>query len=222
MAKLQDTSDNLRFPLQGIDLSTGRNAQRVGTPPIGQKVRSYVAGTLRMRGGSRPGITPYIPGQVSGTNLINHLNEIVWVTRAAIPGSVATALTMKLDYSEVNNPPARNAPTVNVPLQWFENTIPTFTGTTGVVVGTPDTPGGRGFGVATFRLSDDGTTVSVTGTFVSAGFDGPYFYAGAPQVQTVTQSDIGFFNPAFSSISGSWAVVSGGNICQYVFKFSVT
>lgn len=216
----------LRFPMFGIDLSQAYSSQRPQTCVSGINVQAFEAGQSRMRGGTRPGLTPITgigsTAQVSGFNPIQSLSVVVTASPDATFQNAFTSLNLKLDYSEVNSPPARDAPTVNTPLQWFTGASPTFTGTTGVIVGTPDTPGGRGFGVATFQISDDGTTVSVLATFISAGFDGPYTYSGPPQVQTVSQADVDFYNPSLSNISSSWAVVSGGNICQYIFKISST
>ena len=79
---------NMQFPVRGIDLSSGYNSQAPGTTPIGQNVRAFDAGTLRMRGGNRPGLTPFLGAgstfQVSGTNLVQHVASIVWIDPAAI------------------------------------------------------------------------------------------------------------------------------------------
>jgi hypothetical protein len=218
----EDKPLDLRFPLQGLDLSTGLNAQRPGTTVKGQNVRSYDAGTLRMRGGNRSGITPFLGAgstvQVSGDNVVTHLNSIVWVTQAAIiNNNTFFPLTMRLNYSETNNPPARDSPVTNTPEQWFANTVPTFAGTSAAIVGTPD-GGGTGKGSATFKISTDGTTVTLVCTFVSAGFAGPYSYSGPGQVQTLTQSNASFFNPSISEIAGNWTVIAGSFIGNLFFN----
>lgn len=209
------------FPFKGIDLSRGLFDQREGTSPFAVNVRGYDV-TGRLRGGTRPGITPFLGAgstlQVAGFNKIQSLSVVVTASPDATFSSQKVILTLRMDYNEANNPPARDAPTVEIPVNWYEGTTPTFTGTTGIVVGTPDTPGGRGFGVATFKISTDGTTVTLVATFQSAGFDGPYFYSGPGQVQTLTQSFAQFFNPAISRLASNWTVVTGGNIGNYIFN----
>ncbi len=68
---------NFVFPSQGLDLTAEFELQRQGTTPVGQNVRFFESLTQRGRGGSRPGIAQYVPQQVSGSNLIQHLNYIV-------------------------------------------------------------------------------------------------------------------------------------------------
>lgn len=88
MAANPEQPVNLLFPTRGIDMSAAYGAQPPGTTPVGQNVRAYDAGTLRMRGGNRPGLTPFLGAgstfQVSGTHLVQHINSIVWVDPGAI------------------------------------------------------------------------------------------------------------------------------------------
>jgi len=76
------------FPLGGIDLSRGFQQQKPGTTPKGINVRGFDAGTNRMRGGSRPGLTPVLgvgsTDQVAGFFRIQSLSVIVWVSESAI------------------------------------------------------------------------------------------------------------------------------------------
>lgn len=78
----------IRFPMGGIDLSLGYNAQRPGTTPRGINVRTFDSGTNRARGGSRPGLTPFLGAgsteQVQLFNPIQSLTCIVWVSEDAI------------------------------------------------------------------------------------------------------------------------------------------
>lgn len=67
----------LAFPLQGIDVSTEFELQPAQTTPVGLNVRGYEPGTMRARGGSRPGLSKYVPATVNGAHLIQHLNYIV-------------------------------------------------------------------------------------------------------------------------------------------------
>lgn len=87
MPERQKTID-LRFPLGGIDLSMGYTMQRPGTSPRAINVRGFDAGTQRLRGGSRPGLRPFLgkgsTAQVAGFHLIQSLTTIVWVNPSAI------------------------------------------------------------------------------------------------------------------------------------------
>jgi hypothetical protein len=212
---------DFRFPLQGIDLSQGRDFQRPGTTPTGNNVRSYDAYTLRKRGGTRQGLTPIFgtgsTQQVAGTFLVQHLNQITWVTRAAlINGNLYVPIKIRVDYSESDRPPARNAPTLVYSEKWYIETSPNFLGTKSGVLSPPD-GGGTGQGTADFQISSDGTTVTLVATFESAGFPGPYFYSGAGQVQTLTETNANFFTPSLSKIASTWTVVAGSFIGNYTF-----
>lgn len=212
---------NIEFPQLGLDTSLPAFDQRPNTSPLATNVRAYDAGTDRLRGGSRAGLTPFLgigsTSQVSGFSLIQSLSCIVYASQAATFNNAFVPLTLRLGYSETDSPPARDAPTIEVPEKWFEDTKPTFDGITGVVVGTPD-GGGSGQGEATFNISTDGTTVTLVAKFISAGFPGPYAYSGPLQTQTVTQSFTNFFNPAISQLASSWTVVSGSFIAVYGFN----
>jgi hypothetical protein len=74
---LPESLADLTFPTQGIDLTAEFELQRPQTTPVGQNVRGYETLTQRQRGGSRPGLAQYVPQQVSGPHLIQHLNYIV-------------------------------------------------------------------------------------------------------------------------------------------------
>lgn len=216
-----DEQGAFHFPFQGIELSTGLNAQRPGTTPVGQNVRAQDALALRIGGGSRPGLSSLLGGttQVSGFNLVQHLNQIVWVSRNALsPGNTFVPIHLKINYSETDNPPARNAPQVIYDEQWFIDTAPNFFNVKSGVLSPPD-GGGTGQGTASFKIGSDGVTVTLTCSFVSAGFPGPYLYSGNPQSFTLTQSNALFFNPATSQIASNWTVVDtvNGFIGNYFF-----
>lgn len=216
------------FPTGGIDVSQGLFNQRPGTSPFAVNVRGYDA-TGRLRGGSRSGINPFLgigsTAQVAGFNRIQSLSCIVTANAEATFSGISSQVSIRKFYSEVDSPPTRDSPVTFQPFNWFPGTSPTITAVTAPVVGTPD-DGGTGMGTATFKISTDGTTVTVVATFVSAGFPPPagmdYFYSGPAKVQTLTQSNVIFFNPALSTISSSWTVVSGGFIAQYVFNVFFT
>ncbi len=77
----KDTYEDLPFPAEGVELIQGFDSQRVGTTPVGNNVRVYEALTQRGRGGSRSGLTQYIPARVGNvSSLIQHLNTIVTVS----------------------------------------------------------------------------------------------------------------------------------------------
>lgn len=71
MDKLQE----LLFPLRGLDLSSGYSDQRPGTTVSAVNVRACEPDAGRLRGGSRPGLTPYIDDQLGGE--IQDLNLVV-------------------------------------------------------------------------------------------------------------------------------------------------
>jgi hypothetical protein len=76
---------DMPFPLQGIDVSTEFELQPPQTTPVGLNVRGYEPGTMRARGGSRPGLSEYVPQQLpSGAHLIQHLNYVVDPQEAAL------------------------------------------------------------------------------------------------------------------------------------------
>jgi hypothetical protein len=79
---------NMVFPVRGIDNSAGYDSQAPGTTLIGNNVRAYDAVSLRQRGGSRQGLTPFLgkgsTQQVAGTFLVQHLGCVVWVTASAV------------------------------------------------------------------------------------------------------------------------------------------
>ncbi len=218
---------SLQFPIYGLDTSKPLFDQRPGTCPQAINVRAYDSVTDRQRGGSRGGLNPFFGAgsvaQVSGANRIQSLSCVVTASQGAtFENATYGSLSLKLDYSESDSPPPRNAPTLTFPEVWYQNSNgASFTGVTGVIVGTPD-GGGTGKGTATFKATTDGTTVTLVATFVSAGFPGPYFYSGPGQVQTLTQTNVNFFNPAVSKIAGQWTVVAGSFIGNYEFDFFYT
>lgn len=79
---------NVRFPTGGIDLSQAFTQQKPGTTPVAINVRAFDAGTNRLRGGTRPGLTPFLGAgsteQVSGFHPIQSLTCIVWVSASAV------------------------------------------------------------------------------------------------------------------------------------------
>ncbi len=81
-----ETLAEMTFPLQGLNVATVYDQQPPGTAPVGLNVRSYEALTSRARGGSRPGLSQYIPAQVDGAFKIQHLAVIVDPQAEALPG----------------------------------------------------------------------------------------------------------------------------------------
>lgn len=213
MDKTETFQVELPFPILGLDITKTGFDQRNGTSPLAVNVRGYDR-TGRLRGSSRPGLNPWFGAgskvQVNGFNPIQHLAVVVTATQlATFNASVLSPLQATVNYSESDHPPPRNAPQIVVPNSWIEMQQPTLTIVTAVVVGTPD-GGGTGQGTATFKFSTDGTTVTIVGTFVSAGFPPPvggYFYAGPPQVVTKTISQSSFFPPGTGFVAFTWTVV---------------
>lgn len=84
---------DLPFPMKGVDMALGFNAQPPGSTPVGDNVRVMETITLRDRGGSRPGLAKYIATAVNGTALIQELQPVVGVGYNA-PGSVAASISV--------------------------------------------------------------------------------------------------------------------------------
>lgn len=212
---------SLEFPKLGMDVQLPYFDQRPDTSPLAINVRAYDGSTDRLRGGSRQGLTPFFGAgsttQVSGFNRVQSLICIVTASQDATFNTAFVPLTLRLDYSETDSPPVRSAPQLEVPEKWYQETRPTFTGITGVVVGTPD-GGGTGQGSGSFKIETDGVTVTLTATFLTAGFPGPYVHSDAGAVQVITQSFANFFNPAISILAGSWTVISGAFIATLDFN----
>jgi hypothetical protein len=91
---------DLHFPLKGLDLSQAFGLQPPDTTPVATNVRAYEPGTLRARGGQRPGLSKYITAQVNGSHLIQDINYVVGVgyTSPAAQQS-ATIVQTKLSVS---------------------------------------------------------------------------------------------------------------------------
>ena len=75
---------NLDFPAKGLDLRGPLAEQPPGTTPVGANVRLYESLTNRPRGGSRSGISKYIPGQPNGSTVIQNLAAVVTVSGEAL------------------------------------------------------------------------------------------------------------------------------------------
>lgn len=82
----QEQYVDLSFPKAGVDKSAAfsfvvpRELPIGGygtTTPEGVNVRAFEASTLRMRGGSRPGLEKYIPTAVVAGWIIQDLNVVV-------------------------------------------------------------------------------------------------------------------------------------------------
>lgn len=65
------------FPLYGIDTSVPFSKQPEQTTAEGNNVRAYEPETQRGRGGSRPGMSKFIPSRVSGVHEIQCLDLVV-------------------------------------------------------------------------------------------------------------------------------------------------
>jgi hypothetical protein len=81
------------FPLGGLNLSIGYRKQPGGTTPLATNIRGIDPIAHRFRGGSRPGIAKYIGSQVSGENLIQHLDAIVGVGYSPPGGSMQNSIS---------------------------------------------------------------------------------------------------------------------------------
>jgi hypothetical protein len=89
---------DLVFPTGGVNVATELETQPAQTTPFGKNVRVYEPGTLRARGGSRPGLSEYIPSLVTGSaGKIQDLATVVMTDANATNGSTV-----------VDNSPTRN------------------------------------------------------------------------------------------------------------------
>lgn len=89
----------LHFPAAGIDLSAAFSRQPnkpvadkvyARTTPAGQNVRGYEGLTTRVRGGSRNGLSKFIPVAPVADWLIQEMNVIVITETGAVITSIAT------------------------------------------------------------------------------------------------------------------------------------
>ena len=74
---MDDTVTDMPFPLSGVSAAGEFDRQPDGTARHGVNVRAFDPIAFRGRGGSRPGLTKFVPAQPNGANLIQHLNVIV-------------------------------------------------------------------------------------------------------------------------------------------------
>jgi hypothetical protein len=68
---------DLPFPPKGVDLSSEYELQPEGTCAVGQNVRLFEPTLSRARGGSRPGLSRFIPARVNGDLPVQHLNFVI-------------------------------------------------------------------------------------------------------------------------------------------------
>lgn len=94
----------LPFPLAGVDITNEENQQRPNTAAVGVNVRGRDPIHRRMRGGSRPGLSRYVDAQVSGANLIQHLNTITTINEDALPANQWNADWEKFYFSDPSTP----------------------------------------------------------------------------------------------------------------------
>lgn len=208
-----DTSANLVFPLQGLDLSTGFNRQRPGTTVTGQNVRAYDAGTLRARGGSRSGLTPFLGAgtttQVNGFAVIQHLNQITTVNPAATYLVLFTDLLLTMNYKEAFYAPGVNAPTTTSVFPWYvaqSPLLPAVSGTYTIPPG-PAPYGGTRNSTMSLRISTDGTTITGVATLLTTGVPWNFVSVG-PITQTKTVLNATFFGIGYGGLDYQWTVVN--------------
>lgn len=102
---MPDEMRELGFPIQGLDVSGEFMTQPGLTTPRASNVRAADPLAMRLRGGSRTGLAKFVDEQVSGANLIQHLNVVVDPTvDALIPDYVDGTSNLTPDPTE----PARN------------------------------------------------------------------------------------------------------------------
>lgn len=92
----QEVFADLLFPVYGESLITEFELQPTQTTPYATNCRGFESITFRMRGGSRTGLTQYIPQQLPG--FVQDLNILVDPTEAALlayfPYPIGTPTTL--------------------------------------------------------------------------------------------------------------------------------
>jgi len=94
-AKKEQIAD-IEFPVYGLDLSQEFDLQRPDTTPTGINVRGWEPQTYRNRGGSRNGISKYVPVPVATsptTVLIQDLNIVVTTSQTELLGNFGFSLS---------------------------------------------------------------------------------------------------------------------------------
>lgn len=81
----QDSFFDLSFPKAGLDLSGPFTLQRPNTSPAALNVRGFEAGTNRLRGGTRPGLSRYVNARVGSVGWI--VQEVNQITYQGTPGA---------------------------------------------------------------------------------------------------------------------------------------
>jgi len=74
----------LRFPIAGTNLSTAFDQQPPLTTILGLNVRGNEPVQLRLRGGSRPGLSKYLPQLPSGSTAFQSLGIVAWTDPNAL------------------------------------------------------------------------------------------------------------------------------------------
>jgi hypothetical protein len=92
------------FPTKGVEASCEFSKQPADTAPVGVNVRTNEAITLRSRGGSRSGLTQYVPAQPAGASPIQHLNVLVDPQDPALDITGGTVPDPSTNNLSVRNP----------------------------------------------------------------------------------------------------------------------
>lgn len=88
---MEGKDEPLEFPAKGIDVTKEFGLQPPLTCADAVNVRTRDSLAQRNRGGSRPGLSQYVPQQIpAGTTVIQHLDVIVDPTTAALPQNFVT------------------------------------------------------------------------------------------------------------------------------------
>ena len=101
---MDDTVTDMPFPLSGQNVAGEFGAPPGMTAVKGVNCRGFDPIARRLRGGSRPGLTKFLPVTPAGTHLIQHLDVIVDPTVDALPADFSDADATYPDPTD----PARN------------------------------------------------------------------------------------------------------------------
>jgi len=91
---------SLRWPLGGLDERWGYQDQRPYTTPSCSNVFPTSQDDGRERGGSRPGLSKAVSGQVSGGNKVNMLATVHWVDSGVIKSRLVASCNGNLKYTD--------------------------------------------------------------------------------------------------------------------------
>lgn len=186
---------DFQFPAYGIDRTRSNQEQPAGSTILGQNVRTFEPSTGRGRGGSRPGVLPYVNDPLPGA--IQNITSVVTVDGTALLANYDDTPPDLYDPSDFGGfpswPPGRESRTPNL--------------------GIPD----GGWGVPPWKNAPQ--TVNIV--WPSAGTIGVGTALGASQLNAAAQDRISgdSVSGTFTYSPGSGTVLPIGNAQELLTRF---